>query len=56
MNFSGKQVSSAKALDELGWEPTTSFEEGVRRYIEWYQEAQQQRTKQWVKVDDLLRA
>ncbi len=55
-DFSGKQVSSARALDELGWEPTTSFEEGVRRYIEWYQEAQQQQTEQWVKVDDLLRA
>jgi len=37
-DFSGKEVSSRKALEELGWEPKVSFEEGLRRYIKWYKE------------------
>jgi UDP-glucose 4-epimerase len=35
-DFEGKVVSAAKAKRELGWEPKADFEEGVRRYIEWY--------------------
>jgi len=35
-DFAGKEISSQKAKDELNWEPSTSFEEGVRKYIEWY--------------------
>jgi UDP-glucose 4-epimerase len=35
-DFSGKEISSELAKRELGWEPKTPFEEGVRRYIEWY--------------------
>ncbi len=35
-DFSGKEVSSERAQRELGWEATTPFKEGVRRYIEWY--------------------
>ena len=35
-DFQGKVVSSEKAKKELGWEPKVSFEEGARRYIEWY--------------------
>jgi UDP-glucose 4-epimerase len=34
-DFGGKEVSSARALDELGWRATTPFREGVRRYVEW---------------------
>jgi len=34
-DFSGTEVSGARALRELGWETTTPFVEGVRRYIEW---------------------
>jgi UDP-glucose 4-epimerase len=37
-DFSGKVVSSEKAKQELGWEPTTSFEDGVRKYIDWYKQ------------------
>ncbi len=25
-----------KAREKLGWEPKIDFEEGMRRYIEWY--------------------
>jgi UDP-glucose 4-epimerase len=35
-DYKGKEVSSEKAKKELGWEPKISFEEGMRRYIEWY--------------------
>ena len=35
-DFKGKSVSFAKATRELCWEPRVDFEEGVRRYIEWY--------------------
>lgn len=35
-DYSGAIVSAEKAKRELGWEPKVDFEEGVRRYIEWY--------------------
>ena len=35
-DFEGKTVSTEKAKKELGWVPKVDFEEGVRRYIEWY--------------------
>jgi len=35
-DFSGKDISNQRAKDELGWSPTTSFKEGMKRYIEWY--------------------
>lgn len=31
----GGNVSGARAAEELGWEPRTSFADGVRRYVEW---------------------
>jgi UDP-glucose 4-epimerase len=34
-DFGGKEVSSERALSELGWEPVTPFCEGARRYVEW---------------------
>jgi UDP-glucose 4-epimerase len=37
-DFSGTEVSGARAARELGWEATTPFVEGVRRYIEWLRE------------------
>jgi len=35
-DYSGAVVSVDKARKELGWQPEVSFEEGVRRYFEWY--------------------
>ena len=35
-DYEGKEVSAEKARRVLGWSPDTSFEEGMRRYVEWY--------------------
>jgi UDP-glucose 4-epimerase len=35
-DYAGREVSAAKAKDLLGWTPTTSFEEGMRRYVDWW--------------------
>jgi UDP-glucose 4-epimerase len=53
-DFSGKDVSSAKALEELGWKPNTAFEEGVRRYVKWYKDEVAKKEKQWDLVDQEL--
>jgi UDP-glucose 4-epimerase len=34
-DFPGKEISNARALEELGWKAQTSFREGVRKYVEW---------------------
>ncbi len=31
----GGNISGERAASELGWEPRTSFADGVRRYVEW---------------------
>lgn len=54
-DFSGKEVSSARALEELGWQPHTSFEEGLRRYIEWYQRQHEEYNNRWALVDEGLK-
>jgi UDP-glucose 4-epimerase len=38
-DFGGKSVSSERADRELWWTATTSFAEGLRRYIEWRQQS-----------------
>ena len=40
VDFSGQEASIKKARRELDWEPETSFEEGLSRYIQWYVENQ----------------
>ena len=55
-DFAGKQVDSSRALKELGWEPRTGFEEGVRKYIDWYVREQDERTARWGLVDEQLKA
>ena len=54
-DFSGKEVSNERANKELGWEPKVSFEEGLRRYIEWYREREVKRKRDWQKLDEMLR-
>ena len=49
-DFSGKKISNRKAKEELGWIPKTSFEDGVRKYIDWYQEQLKQKKANTVYV------
>jgi UDP-glucose 4-epimerase len=35
-DFGGKQVSIEKAKAELGWKPTTDFEQGLEETVEWF--------------------
>lgn len=37
-DFKGKIASNEKAYHDLGWRPKIEFEEGVKRYIEWFRE------------------
>lgn len=37
-DYRGKIANSDKAKRELGWEARVDFEEGMRRYIQWYKE------------------
>ena len=54
-DFSGKEVSSQLAKSELGWEPKVSFEEGVKRYVEWYKAQVAKAEAEWDRVDDILK-
>ena len=53
-DFSGKIISSRRALDELGWKPKVSFEEGVRRYVDWYRGILAEQEDRWSVVDPQL--
>ena len=35
-DFNGRPVQAERAADLLGWRPTTEFDEGLRRCIDWY--------------------
>lgn len=54
-DFSGKEVSSELAKKELGWEAKTSLEEGLRRYIKWYKEKEEEQKASWERLDKTLR-
>lgn len=54
-DFSGKEVSSRRAKEELGWEPSVSFEEGLKRYIAWYKEQLVKREDEWARVDEIFK-
>jgi UDP-glucose 4-epimerase len=55
-DFSGKEVSSELARKELGWAPKVPFEEGVRRYIEWYKSRTQKRENERAALDEKFRS
>lgn len=54
-DFGGKVVSSELAKKELGWEPRTSFEPGLKKYIEWYKKTEAKKDSPWEKLDETLR-
>lgn len=53
-DFGGKDVSSERAKRELGWEPNTPFEEGLRRYIEWFKDRAEKREAERAELDRSL--
>ena len=53
-DFPGKVASSEKAGRELDWRATTPFEEGVRRYVAWYQGQIEERAAARARVDQAL--
>ena len=54
-DFSGKEISSELTQRELDWEPKVSFEEGVRRYINWYKQRAKKRETEWARLDEKLK-
>ena len=53
-DYSGKECVSLRAKTDLGWEPRTSFEEGLGRYIEWYRAREATRSREWARLDSEL--
>ena len=49
-DFSGKESSNKKAEEELGWKPKMCFEDGVKKYIDWYQEQLRQKNTNTIYV------
>jgi len=54
-DFSGIEVSNQLAKKELGWKPKVAFEEGLRRYIEWYRKREEIHKKDWENLDESLK-
>ena len=54
-DFPGKEVSSDRALSELGWAATTDLEEGVRQYVNWLADQGRAKDEQWAHVDERIR-
>lgn len=50
-DFSGKEVSSVRAEEELGWTASTPFAEGLRRYVEWRRGKIASDEADWASVD-----
>jgi len=55
-DFSGKEISSELVWRELGWHPKVSFEEGVRRYVNWYKDQVEASLAARIDLETVLRA
>jgi UDP-glucose 4-epimerase len=55
-DFSGKEIRSTRAKEELGWEPKFSFEEGIRKYIDWFKENQKRGDVEWTGLQNTLKS
>jgi UDP-glucose 4-epimerase len=53
-DFGGKDVSSERARQELGWTPKVDFTEGVRRYVAWYRERLNDAARDAASLDEIL--
>lgn len=53
-DFSGKEVSSARAKRELGWEATTPLDVGICKYIEWLKSRSETRKIQEQKAEAII--
>lgn len=53
-DFGGKEVSSVRAEEELGWTASTPFSEGVARYVDWYRARTAGLEETWACVDPIL--
>ncbi len=49
-DFSGKEILNNRAKEELKWKPRVSFEEGVRRYIDWFKKNQEDLGVEWERL------
>ncbi len=52
-DFSGKEVNSELAKKDLGWTPSISFEEGLKRYIDWYRKREEEKKIRWAKIEGI---
>lgn len=55
-DFSGKDVSTKLAEEELGWKLKVNFEEGLKRYIIWFKKQKQKKDDEWARLDETLRS
>lgn len=54
-DFSGMEILNNRAKEELGWEPKIPFEEGVRKYIEWFKKEEGEQQSKSEHLDEILR-
>jgi len=54
-DFSGKEVLSDRARQELEWEPKVTFKEGLRRYVNWHKEREAKKKSDWERLDETLK-
>lgn len=55
-DFKGKEISNERALKELGWRPKVSFEDGMKKYIDWYKEKKKEEEEALARIDKRLLA